>query len=401
MAQLPEAVALVPAVLKAKGEYEVLGACPDYPPKMLQHCYIKRSAQVHPDENPHPDAKRAFQRIAQAWLHLGVQQSRRRDDIELLPEGICLDNEMNLERALMMYAMATANISPAHISLDDDPPVSSHDSNQVRPSLGVSPLRESAVRVACAARHWASQCMETAAGLPTTRAIAHRCALMQGTGCFNPELRASLDDEIDEVYKSVQPFQHATSSVGSSITNLLGLNRDRPSHEGVGTSASHKDAFDSASNSSSPESSPPRAPPLANGISSLAARCKDLGNNMTESIGNTVQVSLSQVPPCFGTRSRCLALDKDQLIEAGTKVKIVNLRSATNLNGKIGEVLSFDHDSGRYRVKIFSLKISPACHASSTPSSISHDDMKLIKGNNLQMLQNSVCSQPVVASQFF
>jgi len=372
---------------------------PRLPSKMLQHCYIKRSAQVHPDENPHPDAKRAFQRIAQAWLHLGVQQSRRRDDIELLPEGICLDNEMNLERALMMYAMATANISPAHISLDDDPPVSSHDSNQVRPSLGVSPLRESAVRVACAARHWASQCMETAAGLPTTRAIAHRCALMQGTGCFNPELRASLEDEIDEVYKSVQPFQHATSSVGSSITNLLGLNRDRPSHEGVGTSASHKDAFDSASNSSSPESSPPCALQLANRISSLAARFKDL-HNMTEVIGNRVQVSLSQAPSCFGKR-RSSAPDQDQFIEAGTKVKIVNLKRAANLNGKIGEVLCFDADSGLYQVKIFSLKISHACHASSTSSSSSHDNMQFINSNNLQVLQNTVCSQRMVESQFF
>jgi len=235
-----------------------------------------------------------------------------------------------------------------------------------------------------------SKCMPSHEGVGAS--ASHTDAFDSSSNSSSPE------DEIDEAYKSVQPFQPATSAVGSFITNLLGLSKCMPSHEGVGASASRTDAFDSSSNSSSPESSPPRALPLANGISSSAACCKDL-RNLTESIGNRVQVCLSQVPPCFGTR-RSSAPDKDQHIEDGMKVKIVNLKRATNLNGKVGEVLCFDKDSGRYQVKIFSLRISPACHASSSSSSSCHNDMKLLKGNNLQVFQSTMCSQPIVESTF-
>ena len=43
------------------------------------------SAQVlvHPDKNPHPEATRAFQRVAQAWAVLSNPQKRRDYDQDL------------------------------------------------------------------------------------------------------------------------------------------------------------------------------------------------------------------------------------------------------------------------------------------------------------------------------
>jgi len=290
--------------------------------------------------------------------------------------------------------------------LDDDLQIPMRAPIQIQAPPGLPPLRDSAVRVACAAGLWASGCLVTAAGLPATGAIARRCALMQGAGYatagalsmyFNPELRDSVENGIDQVCKSVEPFQHAVSAVGSSITDHLGLSKHGPRCEDVSTSASHTDSFNASSSCSSTESLPSCAQRFTKGANSLAEHCKDL-QNRTKPIRDTVQVSLSQVPACFGKRRPSA---QNQLIEAGTKVKIVDLKSAVNLNGKIGEVLSFDVKTGRYRVKIFSMKIySAACHASSSSSSSSHDDAKLIKVNNLHVLPNTSCSQPIVESQF-
>jgi len=180
--------------------------------------------------------------------------------------------------------------------------------------------------------------------------------------------------------------------------------------------ASYADDIDSVSRSSNTNPASCFAQRLAKGAFAFATDGMDL-QSVTESIRSALQESPFQVCGCLGIHwpsapeqdrdaeeaSPCFGLFPNQnwAIQVGTMVKIVDLKSATNLNGKVCEVLSFDDKTGRFRVRIFSLKARPMglnpCSGSSSSSPV---DVKLIKGDNLKVLSSTSCSSSALQSTF-
>jgi len=162
----------------------------------------------------------------------------------------------------------------------------------------------------------------------------------------------------------------------------------------------------SISSNSNPASS--FAQRFTNRALAMATRGVDL-QIVSEPISSAIQESLFRVHDCLGIRWPSSSpeqdgfseADQNQAIQVGTLVKIVDLKSATNLNGKVGEVLAFDDKEGRFQVRIFSLKArlrgANACSISSLSSA---NYIKFIKGRNLKELRTTSCSLPVVQRNF-
>ena len=79
-----EAAIAVLAILGARDHYAAIDAPRDASLAELRRCYLKASILVHPDKNCHPDATRAFQRVAAAWATLADEDKRRAYDYELV-----------------------------------------------------------------------------------------------------------------------------------------------------------------------------------------------------------------------------------------------------------------------------------------------------------------------------
>ena len=80
----------------------------DAAPSELRRCYLKASVLVHPDKNQHPQATRAFQRVAAAWAILSDAQKRRDYDQELLDGDTSDEVHMSPEEAFAAFAFAAA-----------------------------------------------------------------------------------------------------------------------------------------------------------------------------------------------------------------------------------------------------------------------------------------------------
>lgn len=98
----PDAAA-VAAVLAAKDHYAVISARKNMTTAELRKCYLKTSLRVHPDKNGHPDAKAAFQRVADAWAVLSDPEEKRRYD-DHLNGGSAADDFRGPERSADAFA---------------------------------------------------------------------------------------------------------------------------------------------------------------------------------------------------------------------------------------------------------------------------------------------------------
>mgnify|MGYP002804113575 CR=1 FL=1 len=103
-----EAAIAVLAILGAKDHYAAMDASRDASVAELRRAYLKASVLVHPDKNQHPQATRAFQRVAAAWAVLSDPQKRRDYDQEL-QEGDQNDEiQLSPEEAFAAFAFAAA-----------------------------------------------------------------------------------------------------------------------------------------------------------------------------------------------------------------------------------------------------------------------------------------------------
>jgi len=345
-------------VLAARSHYEVLGARPDASASELRRCYIQVSLRVHPDKNPHRDANKAFQRVAQAWLCLSSESSRQEYDTKMA-EDTPFDQAMNLEEALMEFLRGNTHGSWS----DTDPEdlfrtVLCRSELQRPPHLAHSPIHQSLQGVAFATGLWTTGCLADAAGFKLTGAIARSVGLMQGcshatlglaSSLHNDEFRQRLRSVVNAANGSIQPIQAAASAVSRCIANQVKQ----------------------------------RTP---TGNSELPRLFRKVG----------------KISSCFPS---CLPATPVKLeqggIDPGTRVKIVGLVSVAHLNGKVGEVLAFDETRVRYQVKILSVKMRPhGCRASSSSPSTSVDEIKLIKADNLDILP-IVTNLPLMAQAQF
>jgi len=389
-----ESTAAVAAVLAARNDFEALGVHPTASSSLLRRCYLQMSDLVRPDKNSHPNAKQAFQKVGRAWIRLTTQHSRDGYDAEMENDNVNISHELSLKEAFEVHAMVTANASWREGGQEDDLPEMSRPQYQHPPHLAIPPVQESAQGLALAVGLWATGHLVTAAGLPATGAFARRVAVMQGAGyVLSGTVSALRDPEVCQKL-TVEPFQQVTSAIGSSIAEQLGRRAGGLFAEDVGMPASHTDAFSYRSSSSSSEPALPFAKRISKRALAFATHWVDL-QSVSKSINSAFEVA-----PCLGKRKRS-APDPNRVMEAGTLVKIVDLKSATNLNGKVGVVLSFNDNRVRYQVKIFSVKVhSVGSRSRSHPSLISRDDVKFIRVDNMTVLPSTSCSQPIVQSQF-
>jgi len=222
---------------------------------------------------------------------------------------------------------------------------------------------------------------------------------------------AVLDARDDREVPGAHPNASSSLPHYGSIAQHLGLSDGGRSLRNVDMAACHANDFLSVSSSSN--SNP--VSPFAQGFT-MATSGVDL-QSMSEPIRSAIQESPFQVHECLGIRwpsspkqhgvskevRPCfgLVLDQNQPIQVGTLVKIVDLKSATNLNGKVGEVLCFEDKKGRFQVRIFLLKAQlMGGNACSISSSSSRDYIKLIKVGNLKVLASTSCGPPLLLSNF-
>lgn len=108
--------AAVKEILEATNHYVAISASRDATTVEIRRCYLKKSVLVHPDKTKHPDATKAFQRVAAAWAVLGDDTKRRRYDQQLacgrpgddLPSDDEDEINMTPEEAFVAFAFAAA-----------------------------------------------------------------------------------------------------------------------------------------------------------------------------------------------------------------------------------------------------------------------------------------------------
>jgi len=235
------------------------------------------------------------------------------------------------------------------------------------------------------------------------------CQLMQPRQDHKATAATDIPDARDD-----REVPGAHPNVSSSLLHYryigkhVGLSDGGRSLRNVDTAPFHANDFLSVSSSSNSNPASPFAQQFTNRALALATRGVDL-QTMSEPISSEIQESPFQVHECLGIRWPSSSpeqdgfseADQNQAIQVGTLVKIVDLKSATNLNGKVGEVLAFDDKEGRFQVKIIALKAQlRGANACSISSLSSANDIKFIKGRNLKELRTTSCSLPVVQRNF-
>jgi len=227
---------------------------------------------------------------------------------------------------------------------------------------------------------------------------------------------APLDARVDREVLDTHPNASSSLLQHRYIAQHEGLSDGGPSLGNVVTAAFYADDIGSVSRSSNTNPASCFAQRLATGALALATHGVDL-QSVSESISNAFQESPFQGCGCLGIHwpsapqqdrdaeeaRPCIGLvpNQNRAIQVGTMVKIVDLKIATNLNGKVCEVLSFDDKTGRFQVRIFSLKARPmGANPCSGSASSSQVGVKLIKGDNLKVLSRTSCSSPTLQSTF-
>eukprot|EP00735_Rhodelphis_limneticus_P006776 TRINITY_DN19213_c0_g1::TRINITY_DN19213_c0_g1_i1::g.2345::m.2345 TRINITY_DN19213_c0_g1::TRINITY_DN19213_c0_g1_i1::g.2345 ORF type:complete len:184 (+),score=8.46,sp/P48353/HLJ1_YEAST/37.80/4e-12,DnaJ/PF00226.26/1.3e-15,DnaJ/PF00226.26/7.5e+03 TRINITY_DN19213_c0_g1_i1:42-593(+) len=93
---------MVEAVMSAACHYDVLGISRVSPSCIIRRAYLQQSARIHPDKNPHPMARIAFERVFQAYQILSNSKSRSKYDrqgifrFNEVPTGLVLLNPLTL-----------------------------------------------------------------------------------------------------------------------------------------------------------------------------------------------------------------------------------------------------------------------------------------------------------------
>eukprot|EP00933_Yihiella_yeosuensis_P048823 TRINITY_DN4521_c0_g2_i1.p1 TRINITY_DN4521_c0_g2~~TRINITY_DN4521_c0_g2_i1.p1 ORF type:complete len:411 (-),score=75.88 TRINITY_DN4521_c0_g2_i1:468-1700(-) len=104
-------VIAIAAILASKDHYATLDAPRDAPLSDLKKCYVKASLLVHPDKNPHPNATRAFQKVAGAWSVLNNEEDRHRYDMGLEDGNDVEEVFVTSDEAIKMFTFIAAATS--------------------------------------------------------------------------------------------------------------------------------------------------------------------------------------------------------------------------------------------------------------------------------------------------
>jgi len=370
------AAAAVAAVLRAPDHYTAIDAEKSAEFAELRKCYVRASMRVHPDKNSHPDATRAFQRVAAAWQELGDEQTRWRYDQQLsMGYGGSDDidarhsDHMNEEEAFAAFARATAAcgacgpfgdcadsllFAQQMASLQSRMPQNTGGIGQ--PAFGAAPqqtLQSCGSGIAYSTGLWVAGVGVSAAGFTGVGGFMRRVAVVQGFGQVaiggllasqDPNVRTAIEPHILNAREKIKPhlflFCERAAPVKVALAN-------------AGAAVRHK-------------------------VEDFAA------SELVEQL----ESSLGAMPSCL-PRRRLAA--PEALRVTGTRVTLTGLQSTAMLNGRLCEVVRFDKQRERYvvrllpeGVRIFSLDGSASSKGSHSQDG-ALDDMKLVKEDNLRL----------------
>ena len=93
--------------------YQVLGVSPSVEEYALKKIYRHKALQVHPDKNPHPDAKEAFDALQDAFDTLFHQRKRDEYDEEIA-------TKKRRRKITKKRAKKVTNLIDIHLHIDTD-----------------------------------------------------------------------------------------------------------------------------------------------------------------------------------------------------------------------------------------------------------------------------------------
>lgn len=422
-----EAAIAVVAILGARDYYAAIDAPRDASTAELRRCYLKASVLVHPDKNKHPDATKAFQRVAAAWAVLSDEGKRRCYDDELAEGEQGETIQFTPEEAFAAFAFAAAACAAGngaggqagmagacgdfaeslfwaqqlgqfgnfqqHLHAEQikglgfqgaesamrsasfggfGPGVSASN-----PSAGM--LVQAASGIALSVGLWSAGLAISFAGLPRIGGTARRIAVFQGLSQVVmasqvPAVREAAGAKLSSLSESVQG---AASQVASNHPELSKFAR-RVRTSGIAAMTELASIVDSS---------------VSSGGSSCFPRQLCLGRR-----GERHEVDDDSEDWYERNLRLRRAMKRPWKPRAGTYVKLCNLQKAQHLEGCLGEVIGFDRGSARYQIQLLPGR-DPSNEDASQPDGVS-SALKLVRIENLRSACDRSFKPPASENDF-
>lgn len=406
-AEVAAAIA-VATVLRAPDHYAAIDAQRSATTAELRQCFVRTSLRVHPDKNGHPEATRAFQRVAAAWRELGDEQARWRYDQQLSmgyggsdDVGVQGCDSVPPDEAFAAFARASAacaacggfadcadtllfaqQMAQAQAKMQQNAgfagglqggfpggfpgqPIP----NQMQPQN----LHSVGTGLAYSAGLYTAGIATSAAGFSTVGSFMRRVALVQGFGQAamgglvayqNPEVRRSIDVGVSHISERTAPLTAILASAGSTV-------RSRVEDFGLAERAA------------------PMKEALLNVGAAIKSRVEDIA--ASEVVDQLEAALPSSCIPRPGRLSAGETPSKEAL-HAGARVTLANLGASAALNGRLCEVMRYEAQRDRYVVRLLpvGVRVLPSGGASTggsgcSPEGSPAENMKLVKADKLKL----------------
>ncbi|CAE6969435.1 HLJ1 [Symbiodinium natans] len=389
-----EAAIAVLAILGARDHYAAIDAPRDASLAELRRCYLKASILVHPDKNCHPDATRAFQRVAAAWATLADEDKRRAYDYELVEGDQSDDIQMTPEEAFAAFAFAAAcaaggaggagaavgNMAETLFWAQQLGQMNGCGQGPVSPmpafgfpspcpygpyvaAPAAGSVAASFGGIALSVGLWSAGLAISIVGLPRIGGFARRLALLQGisqvvivsqvpavrtAACTAASLGAARVQEAAGYFADQHPQM---SSIAKKVKARICESADSlhhvvDSHISIAGVAERVKTHGTA------------AVTKVRRLVDQSCKTSDIWPGQS-CLGWNPEESDSEEEDTWYVQNMRLRRQRTWKPRAGTWVKLSNLQRARHLEGSLGEVLAFDRDSGRYLVQLFPLKNTP------------------------------------------
>lgn len=409
-----EEEAAVTAVLKAPDHYAVVNAPHNASTQEIRRCYLQTSVKVHPDKNNHPDATKAFQRVAEAWTVLQDETARHRYD-SALKSGQCGDSNaqaknshegpsLNPVDAFAAFAFATAACAAASSSGMRGP---SDFAETLFWAQRLSKMRSGETPDAATV---ATGSFALSAGIRTFGATARAAGLkdvsttansvanvVQGVG--QVAAVGAIAAQIPAVREAITSGQSVASEkmqqLGAAVDDARTVASERVQQLGSAVDGA-RDTFRERAQQFRESETAANLGSMLGGVASWVqrARCRASENEGVNGPQTTHGSSASiENGQHLNNGSSCKASNElgasnasgggQALLELplGSQVILTGLQAAPHLNGQIGQIIGFDESSMRYRVSV---------RADQTIGG--DEEVKRVRYENLKLVMNTIQS---------
>jgi len=328
-------VEAIAQVLKAADHYEAIGAAHSASAAEIRSCYLRTAVRVHPDKNDHPDATKAFQRVAAAWAVLGDEDARLRYDAAR-ESGSAPDNaghgnskqtsSVSPEEAFAAFAFVVAACSQTPCSMAGE--------------LGEV--------LFCAEQ--LARMRETGEGPDARALLGGGLAVASGLRAFGAAADAAGLEGVGAAADRAAGILRCASQVAAVGAAVAQIPAVQNALEGGKTAAAERaqqlgSAVDDARGVVR-EGAVEAAAQLGSALTSVGA----WAHRARQRVADAVSTEDAPEETKAGTDGCGVLTDAPECLAEGTLVRLKGLQGAAHLNGQVGEVLGIDAETLRYRV---------------------------------------------------